>query len=142
MATRYATLEQFYKFGAPRPAVEGIPTEDIGDQLDVASSVADSKIGLVVDLPITEWSLALTIAVCRIAAYQVMFVRGFNPEGPDSLFKDNLKYAMEWLDCAKRSDVLPPTSPEDPPAPPKASVTQYTDSTYGRVADRRDPSAF
>jgi phage gp36-like protein len=45
----------------------------------------------------TAWGNDLSAAVCKIAAYELLAIRGFNPDGDDEQVRKRYEDAMKWL---------------------------------------------
>lgn len=82
--SQYATLAQFRVFGLPSRATTGLADDDIVEQLEAASAVVDGTIASRgYSVPLTTWSDDLSMAVCKLAAFEVLFhLRGANPADP------------------------------------------------------------
>ena len=94
----YATISDLMKFGAPSGAIGDLSPEDMQGQLDSASSTADSYLRLHYPVPLgTPYPAALVEAICRIAAFNLLSVRGYNPEGDAGLLESRSKDAMRYL---------------------------------------------
>lgn len=94
---QYAARSQLAQFGLPSGALTGIATADQDAQLQAASVEADTYIARQKKIPLVTWDLALTKAVCKIAAWDLLVVRGVNPDGPDSVFEKRHDEAIAWL---------------------------------------------
>lgn len=94
----YATPDELKTLGLPADALEELTDPDIQAQLDADAGVMDMYIGARYSLPISApFPQALVrINVC-LSVYQIMMRRGFNPEGPDALYKENYLSCMEML---------------------------------------------
>lgn len=147
MATRYASLADLYKYGIPLAALNGITTEEQEAALDAASAMADDYLADVVDLPLEpdSWSFSLRRYVAVIAAYDLLRVRGFNPEGSDVLIVREYERAMKWLENVSSKDISI-TIGQDPPAPtmisPPAVDVEVMETPFTDAANRRVGSGF
>ena len=65
-------------------------------QLLRASEFADSYLRSQYTLPLVRWGSDLVQAVCDVAAYRLLCLRGFDPE-KDGLYLDNYNMASKWL---------------------------------------------
>lgn len=95
------TVEQDqYNYG--RSSITTDMTEDeMVYALVSATSTANSYLQRRFKLPLSSWDFGLTKAVCDIAAYTLMFRRGFSPQNTknyDVNFKDNYEKAIKWLE--------------------------------------------
>lgn len=104
---RYATVEDLEISGIPLSAFgrlsAGIQIQAI---LDNASAYADTFLRCKYTLPLAgptssppvAYDPALVDAVCQIAAYRAMKLRGYNPDNPgDSSFRMGFEDAYAWL---------------------------------------------
>jgi phage gp36-like protein len=92
----YATLTDLSDLGLPSAAT--IDTVAAERQIEAASSLADSYLRNHYKLPLpTPYPIALVEAVCRIAAYNVLSVRGYNPEGDAGALEQRYRAAVRWL---------------------------------------------
>ena len=93
----YANLDDLDAHGLPAAALSGISPSKRAEALAAASSDADGKLGVVFDLPLLSWGTDLTKCVCKIAAYELLSTRGFNPDGADANVRDRHNDAWRWL---------------------------------------------
>lgn len=82
---------------------------DVQDQhLDSASTYALGKIGNRYKRPLVSWEDDLRQAVCKIASYELLCVRGFNPaSGADINILDRRNQADAWLTSVARQEITP-----------------------------------
>lgn len=93
----YATSDDLARLALPSRVLEQFTEEEMAAQLQAASARADSYLRSRFELPITAWGDDLRQAVCAIAAFGLMGVRGFNPEG-DPTLQENSRAAIRWLE--------------------------------------------
>ncbi len=114
----YAVLDDVGRHALPLPTIAGVSAEDKASALLGATDEAESYLAKApsIDLPLTDWSEALTMHVARIAAYGIMLRRGFQPEGPDQLIVQMRLDAIAWLKMVASGDVeiVPPDPDPDP----------------------------
>lgn len=103
----YANLDDFDQHGVPSAALRSRTTTQKCEALAAASTKAEGKLQLRFDLPLVSWGRDLTEAVCKLAAYEEMSVRGFNPDGSDSHIRDRHNDAWKWLSEVADSRVDP-----------------------------------
>ncbi len=103
----YANLDDLDQHGVPAPSLAKRTSHQKCEALAAASTEADGKLALAFDLPLEAWSLDLTKAVCKIAAYEELSVRGFNPDGSDANVRDRRNDAWKWLDSVARGETIP-----------------------------------
>lgn len=82
--SQYATAEEFALFGLPTSATSDLAEADITALIEAASAVVDGVIqSRGYTTPLTSWDKDLSMAVCHIAAYTLLFhKRGVNPADP------------------------------------------------------------
>ncbi len=80
MTTKYATANEFTLFGLPMEALDGV-SFDVESHLEVASALFESYARGRYSLPlVAPYPLEVKQAVCVIAAYNIVQVRGYDPE--------------------------------------------------------------
>jgi len=137
----YATQADFASLGLPAKATAGIPSGDIDAALEAASRVVDSYIGSRYDLPLVTFDKSVTMAVCKIAAYELLSRRGFAAGSADSEnVQKRYDQAVAWCRDVARGLALPAvtttTDQTKPPVDPQNApfVRQRTvDPTTGDV---------
>lgn len=127
----YANLDDFDQHGVPSAALRSRTTTQKCDALAAASEKADGKLALRYDLPLVSWSSDLTEAVCKLAAYEEMSVRGFNPDGSDSHIRDRHNDAWKWLSEVADGHVSPVGIVDSTPDVEDDGVIVYTDARRG-----------
>jgi phage gp36-like protein len=97
-------------------ALPGLPSGAIGTAndikkqaaLDAASAYALGKINGRYKGPLVSWETDLTHAVCKIAIYDLMMDRGYNPSsGADVNIRLRRNDADEWLTAVARGEISP-----------------------------------
>ena len=120
--TAYATQADLFALGLPAAALTGVASATLDLALEAASRRADTYFSRFA-VPIASPNAGLKEAVCAIAAYKLMSVRGYSPENPDSTLRANYEDAIKWLErcaagtctpCAQTEDATP-TTDEDAP---------------------------
>lgn len=146
MAKAYASVPQFSIFGMRREAWTdigaGALVEDaqINEILEAVSRLADSHfIGRGYPVPIENPPPELIRAVCKIAAWDVLLLRGADPSqlgnaGP----ADEAKKAEEWLRAVARGEVnlTGVTIAGDPAPRPRAATNIATVISDGDCEER------
>ncbi len=127
--TAYATTADLTRFAVNASAFGGISTLDQQAALAAASSYADSKLRGRFALPLLAWGDDLRRAVCYIAAYDLLSVRGFNPvAGSDSNLRQRYEDGVKWLDGVERQNIHPDVTPS-PEQSPKYDDPKIVTST-------------
>ena len=104
----YATLSDLTTLGVASAALAGIATSEQQRAIDTASSLADSYLRNRFTLPIATPGQALAYAVARIAAYDLLSGRGYNPEtGSDPNVRDRYLDAIGWLKGVASGSITP-----------------------------------
>lgn len=93
----FANLDHLEGLGIPAAALGSVtPTKKV-EQLAATTELASGILAGRYDLPIVAWGGDLTMATAKIAAYELLSVRGFNPDGDDSNVRTRYEDAMKWL---------------------------------------------
>jgi phage gp36-like protein len=100
--TQYATLEDFMNAGLPTGALDSLDKSVWNQALIRASSYADSFLGDKYTLPLGRpYPPSLVDAVCQIAAWRLMGLRGYNPAvaggSSDAIIRQGYLDARDWL---------------------------------------------
>ena len=103
----YATINDLTSLGLRSNALAGIPQASLDAALDAASRLADSYLQARYQLPLSAWGEDLRRCVAVLAAYDVMAVRGFAPEGVDEHLRLRAEDAIRWLEGVARGLVTP-----------------------------------
>ncbi len=95
---RYATTTDLVRLGLPSAALSGVSTAAQEAALDAASAVADGYLASRKALPLSAWGDDLRTVVTRLAAYDLMVTRGYDPAaGRDDQIRLRHEDAMRWL---------------------------------------------
>ena len=119
MAT-YAQISDLTTYGLPPTALQSpnLPVQVVQGALNDASDIADSYLRGRYALPLLAWGTELTQAVCRIAAYNLLSVRGYNPAAAaDVNIRDRYTDALDWLNKVQRQAVHPNVTPQPSQTP-------------------------
>ncbi len=141
MAKRYAEFEDFLVHGLPMKSIKGEARETIEAYLDYASSRIDDAIDPEVKLPLSVVPVSVKRDCCLIAAYELLRVRGFNPDGSDKLIIDEYKRLLDRLeDVGSKKNTI--VVDRDRPPPPLRPSTTIPDSVYSQIADGKTQSGY
>lgn len=106
--TVYATRTDLNQIGILAQALVNVPTAAQDEALQAASAVADSQLQGQYILPIINWSYDLVRAVCAIAAWDCLTVRGYSPQAQgDQNIRLRYEDAMAWLDRVSKGQESP-----------------------------------
>lgn len=85
----YATLADLYRYGAPASAFSTLSDSDRQAGLDEASAKIDEYLAARYPLPLISWPASIIEYACRIATYNLLSARGYNPAaaGDDNILK-------------------------------------------------------
>lgn len=94
----YADRTALYRLGLREEAFAGIATAAQDTALEAASDVADSYLRSRYTVPLTGYGDDLKGAVCKLAAYELLRARGYDPSaGSDESIKNGRDEAVSWL---------------------------------------------
>ena len=137
----YATPSDLTTYGLPAAAVASLGSQAIQAAIDAASTLADGYLRAKFTLPVTVVSADLKATVCRIAAYDLLSTRGYNPEtGSDPNIRDRYQDAIRWLEGVAKGNITPALTDSSPAGKlggPFVLQAQLSDSivtTDGRTA--------
>ena len=108
----YATIDDLTRFGLPAAAFSDLSADDVQAALDAASTVADSYLSLRFTVPYQNPGADIKDAVCRIAAFNIMSSRGFNPDGDAGQLRLRYEDAIRWLEKVAREAAQPANIPQ------------------------------
>lgn len=104
----YATIADLLIYGMPSQAIGQLTTAQQQGAVDNASAMADSYLRGRYKLPLTSYGIELTEAVCKIAAYNLLQLRGYNPaSGADVNIRIRYDDAIVWLNKVQRQAAHP-----------------------------------
>ena len=122
----YATPADLFVQGAPQTSFQqgANPIQDnvLQAELDAVSSEADGSLAPRGELPLLlPYPPALVAAVCKIAAYNILSVRGLNPSAVgDSNLRDRYEDGKRWLADVRAQRLSPPDLRFSPAKKPNA----------------------
>ncbi len=101
----YATTTDLTRLGVAADALASVPVVNQESSLESASRLADSYLARRYRLPLVSWGDDLKRAVVLIAAYDLIAVRGFAPEGADEHLRLRYEDAIRWLERVARGEI-------------------------------------
>lgn len=108
MPTAYATPEQLAQLSVAARAIAGIPTADKEAALLANSRRADGYLAQQFTVPLSAWNEDLSRAVCDWTTYDLLSVRGYNPEAPgDVNVRLRALDATRWFEAIAAGEVIP-----------------------------------
>lgn len=125
----YASIDDLYRFGLQPLAVQNVPMANLIAELEAASRYADSKMRARYSLPLLAWDTTITMHVCRIAAYNILVTRGYNPEaGADIAITQRHQESLEFFDGVERQRTHPNVT-QTPTSSPGVDMPQVISGT-------------
>lgn len=108
----YAVRADLGKYGVNAAALSGISTTAQDAAIEAASEVADSYFRSRYNLPLLAWGTDVTRAVCQIAVYDLLVMRGFNPEqAADQNLQARADSAVAWLRAVGKQEAQANVTP-------------------------------
>lgn len=107
----YATQTDLTNVGLPAVALGNLTTPQILAALQNASDLADASFRArygATAVPLVTWDSTITQAVAKIAAFELLVVRGHKPGGPDyNLFRQRYDDGVAFLQAVQRQQAHP-----------------------------------
>jgi len=112
---RYIDATDISTYGVNGAALDGIPSGEIDATCDAVSAEADAAFRSRFNLPLLAWGIDVRSQLARIAAYELLVVRGFNPElGADTNIAMRADAARSWLRAVARQEMQPDVTASPP----------------------------
>ena len=129
---KWNTIIDEVKFGSSTASLE-FSNDEMVYALSSASRMADSYLSRRYNLPLLDWDIDLKQAVCDIAAYFLIFRRGYNPEPGkyDANFRIKNDMATKWLSEVGNRNINPMVVESGHRYSPNAAVP-FLDALPGR----------
>lgn len=143
MSEQYATIPELYIHGAPSRVFGQLSTDTLNGGLQSASSKVATFLRARYVLPILTWDDSIVEATCKIATYDLLSVRGFNPaSGADVNIRDRYLDAMAYLEKVQKSQAHPLITSTVSPVPsyidqPMVISSSVINVATGATATRR-----
>lgn len=104
----YAVVTDLTLYGAPAGAFAATTPEQQAAAINAANALADDYLGRRFTLPLSQWGPDLVRAVAVIATYDLIVVRGSNPESPGNAdLHARWQAAIDWLKGIAEGDISP-----------------------------------
>jgi phage gp36-like protein len=140
----YATQTDLTRIGLPSNALLTLDAEQIAAALQNASDRADAYLRARygnTSVPLAKWDSTITEAVSKIAAYELMNLRGHKPGGPDwELWRSRQQEALEYLGQIQRQQAHPLVTlagGAQAPQQPNLTSTSVVDLSSGATSPTR-----
>lgn len=133
---QYASIDDLTQAGLPAGALASLDKRTWNQALIRASSLAASYVGAKYTLPLAApFDPQLTDAVCQIAAWRLLCLRGFNPDNDgDKVVRQGFLDATEWLTRVANGQAQIQVVTEAVPASLQPDVYSNTPRGYGDLA--------
>jgi phage gp36-like protein len=104
----YATLVDLNNYGLPETAFGDLTDVQIQAALDEASDDMDAYLVPRYGAPLTAWPTSITRAACVIATWNLLSLRGFNPNsGSDTSVRMRYDDTIVWLTRIQKQMLSP-----------------------------------
>jgi len=144
---QYATIEQLVALSLTPASAAKFTTDAMTANLQAASSRADLYLSSQLELPLSQWDMILTKAVCDIAAKELFSQFGYNPAaGGDANMQRRFMEAVEWLKQVSKQELRLDSNPnyvDSSSGSPKAGPMAISNSPVGfgfTAGTNNDPS--
>jgi phage gp36-like protein len=127
----YAGPEDVESVAIPADALEDIAESDLVAGCVAATSEADGYLGNGFVMPLQSWGPSLTLQCARLAVWNAVSFRGFQPEGPDEVIRDNWKAAIRWLERIGAGTLSPPDIVDSTPDEYDAGAAVVSEPSRG-----------
>lgn len=113
----YAAVGDLTLYGAPAGAFVATTPEQQAAAVNAANALADDYLHRRFALPLSQWGPDLVRAVAVIATYDLIVVRGSNPEAPGNAdLHARWEDAIKWLAGIAAGNITPPLMQGNPNA--------------------------
>jgi len=115
VATQYIVPSDIATWGVNGAALTGIPFAEQTLVCQSVSAEADASFRARYNLPLTGWGDDVRACLARIAAYELLVIRGFNPElGAYSNLAMRAEASRTWLRAIARQEQHPDVTATPP----------------------------
>lgn len=138
----YASLAQLYTYGAPEKSFGQLTDDQKNNELEASSRYVDTFLRGRYSLPLIAWGVEITEATCKVAAYNLMNVRGYNPaSGADANLQLRYQETVNWLRLIQKQQAHPDVTPQPDNTPnynqPTVISSSVVDLATGATATNR-----
>lgn len=103
----FANLEDLDTHGMPPAALSSLKPSAKAEGLAATTVEMCSILSKRYDLPIVVWDVDIVKACCKWAVYDLLSVRGFNPDGSDENVRKRYCDARDWVEDVAASRANP-----------------------------------
>lgn len=106
----YAALTDAYTFGLPAAAIPAFITSQMQQSvLDSVNAEFEAAASGQYTLPLLKWGPDVVRSICTVWRWEIMCIRGFNPEGTDVNYRYAAEAAREWWAEIQEGRKSPPS---------------------------------
>lgn len=135
MSEQYASLADLYKHGAPVRVFGQLDDATKTAGLVSASAKVATFLRARYVLPLLTWDDSIVEATCKIATYDLLSVRGYNPAaGADPNIRDRYVDALVFLEKVQKSQAHPVITSTVSPVPTYVDQPMVLSSSVVNVA--------
>jgi phage gp36-like protein len=113
---QYAQISDLPLYGLPATALKSpaLTPDVLNAALQAASAEMDSYFAGRYQLPFLTWDSSVTEVCCKLTAYHLLSVRGYNPaSAADVNIRDRYMDGIAWLNKVQRQAAHPNVTPMD-----------------------------
>lgn len=103
----FANLDQLDAHGLIAAATAKLTMTKKVEALAAVTEIASATLAIRYDPPLETWGIDLTQAVCKVAAYDLLSVRGFSPDGNDRNIRARYDDANKWFSDVANAKIDP-----------------------------------
>lgn len=130
--TCYAGPSDLASHGIPAAALASKSTTEKAEALISATQEINGRFNARYSFPLTAWGTDLTKYTARMAAVDLLFSRGVNPDAPDFATYSEMRAAAErWAADVGKKRIDPPDIVDSTPDEDEAEPTMYTNTKRG-----------
>lgn len=129
----YATLAQLAQYGLPASVLATIANADQTAALTAMSEDIDEALRVAgYAVPLVSWSSAITRRVCEAASYQLLCVKGFQPDELDENIRTRYEDYLAWkASVASRALLVIDQTQDATPTEDEYQPLVYSDEDRG-----------
>ena len=103
----FANLDDLDEHGMSAAALSFLTPTKRSEGLAAATEVASGLMAGTLTPPLSTWGTDITMNTCKLAAYELLSVRGFSPDGSDDNVRTRWEDAMKWFKSVGDGSISP-----------------------------------